>query len=95
MSNTERAMSNIEYEPIIFFNDPIEIYMNNRIAKFELANLRKAHKMTQKQVAEATGLSVQCISDIESETSGNPTLKSIIRYLNCFGYELYFQKRKA
>lgn len=95
MSNTERAMSNIEYEPIIFFNDPIEIYMNNRIAKFELASLRKAHKMTQKQVAEATGLSVQCISDIESETSGNPTLKSIIRYLNCFGYELYFQKRKA
>ena len=88
-------MSNIEYEPIIFFNDPIEIYMNNRIAKFELASLRKAHKMTQKQVAEATGLSVQCISDIESETSGNPTLKSIIRYLNCFGYELYFQKRKA
>ena len=95
MSNTECTMSNIEYEPIIFFNDPIEIYMNNRITKFELASLRKAHKMTQKQVAEATGLSVQCISDIESETSGNPTLKSIIRYLNCFGYELYFQKRKA
>ena len=62
-------------------------------SEFELSKLRKAHKMTQKQVAEATGLSVQCISDIESETGGNPTLKSIIRYLNCFGYELYFQKK--
>ena len=86
-------MANIPWEPIIFFNDPIEIYMNNRCTKFELSKLRKAHKMTQKEVAEATGLSVQCISDIESETSGNPTLKSIIRYLNCFGYELFFQKK--
>ena len=83
------------YEPITFFDDPIEIYMSNRITKVELAQLRKAHKMTQKDVAAATGLSVQCISDIESETSGNPTLKSIIRYLNCFRYELYFQKRKT
>ena len=83
------------YEPITFFDDPIEIYMNNRITKVELAQLRKAHKMTQKDVAAATGLSIQCISDIESETSGNPTLKSIIRYLNCFGYELCFQKRKT
>lgn len=81
------------FQPIIFFNDPIELYIDNRVAKFELSKLRKAHKMTQKQVAEATGLSVQCISDIESETGGNPTLKSIIKYLNCFGYELYFQKK--
>jgi DNA-binding XRE family transcriptional regulator len=83
------------YEPIIFMDDPIEIYMNNHITKFELSRLRKMHKMTQKDVSNATGLSVQCISDIESETSGNPTLKSIIRYLNCFGYELYFQKRST
>lgn len=79
--------------PITLPNDPVELYMNNRITKMDLSRLRKSHKMTQKQVAEVTGLSVQCISDIESESSGNPTLKSIIRYLNCFGYDLYFQKR--
>lgn len=80
-------------EPIIWIGDPIELYMDTRLSKFELSRLRKSHKMTQKEVSNATGLSIQCISDIESETSGNPTLKSIIKYLDCFGYELYFQKK--
>lgn len=81
------------WEPIIFVDDPIEIYMNTAITKMDLQRIRKANKMTQKDVSKATGLSLQCISDIESANNGNPTLKSIIRYLNCFGYELYFHKR--
>lgn len=81
------------WEPIIFVNDPIEIYMNTMLTKMDLQRIRKANKMTQKDVSQATGLSLQCISDIESANNGNPTLKSIIRYLNCFGYELYFCKR--
>lgn len=83
------------WEPIIFVDDPIELYMNTRITKAELSCLRKAAHFTQKDVAAATGLSIRCISDIESEDSGNPTLKSVMRYLACFGYELYFQKRKT
>lgn len=82
------------WDPIIFFNDPIELYLNTRITKAELYKLRKAHHMTQKQVSDATGLSMSCISDIESEDSGNPTLRSVQRYLACFGYELTFSRRK-
>ena len=82
------------WEPIIFVDDPIEIYMNTTITKMDLQRIRKANKMTQKDVSKATGLSLQCISDIESVNSGNPTLKSIIRYLNCFGYELYFHRKE-
>lgn len=80
------------HDALIFIDDPVELYISQRITKHELSKLRKAHKMTQKDVAAATGLSVQCVSDIESESSGNPTLKSIVRYLACFGYEMYFRK---
>ena len=81
------------WEPIIFVDDSIDIYMNTMLTKMDLQRLRKSYKLTQKDVSKATGLSLQCISDIESQNNGNPTLKSIIRYLNCFGYELYFHKR--
>ena len=79
--------------PLVFYDDPVETYISQRISKAELSKIRKRSKMTQKEVAKVTGLSVQCISDIESESQGNPTLKSIVRYLNCFGYELCFQKK--
>ena len=71
----------------------LENFISTRISKMELINLRKSKKLTQKELAKRSGLSVQCISDIESENSGNPTLKSIIKYLDCLGYELYFQKK--
>ena len=79
-------------EPIIF-SDPLEQFISKRLTKIQLGGLRKMKRLTQKEVSEATGLSVQCISDIESEDSGNPTLKSMIKYLDCLGYEMVFQKR--
>ena len=79
-------------EPIIF-SDPLEQFISKRLTKIQLGGLRKMKRLTQKEVSEATGLSVQCISDIESEDGGNPTLKSMIKYLDCLGYEMVFQKR--
>ena len=43
------------WEPIIFVDDPIEIYMNTAITKMDLQRIRKANKMTQKDVSKATG----------------------------------------
>lgn len=89
-------MENIEnstlVEPIIF-SDPLEQFISRRLTKIQLVGLRKMKRLTQKEISEATGLSVQCISDIESEDGGNPTLKSMIKYLDCLGYEMVFQKR--
>lgn len=89
-------MDNVEnvtlVEPIIF-SDPLEQFISKRLTKIQLGSLRKMKRLTQKEVSEATGLSVQCISDIESEDGGNPTLKSMIKYLDCLGYEMVFQKR--
>ena len=88
-----RLDNNKRWDPVIFVDDPINIFMDTMITKMDLSRLRKSNKLTQKDVSNATGLSIQCISDIESANGGNPTLKSIIRYLNCFGYELYFKKK--
>lgn len=79
-------------EPIIF-SDPLEQFISKRLTKIQLVGLRKMKRITQKEMSEATGLSVQCISDIENEDSGNPTLKSLIKYLDCLGYEISFQKK--
>lgn len=75
--------------------DPMEQYIDRKLTKMELAGMRKSRHLTQKQVADATGLSIRCVSDIESESDGNPTLKNLIKYLDCMGYEICFQKKQV
>ena len=79
-------------EPIIFA-DPTEQFISTRITKMQLGDLRKIKHLTQKELSEVSGLSIQCISDIENTTSGNPTLKSLVKYLDCLGFEICFQKK--
>ena len=57
--------------------------------------MRKAKGLSQKELSAMSGLSVQCISDIESTNSGNPTLRSMIKYLECLGYEMLFKKKNV
>lgn len=83
---------NIILDPLII-NDPTEQYISKRITKIQLTELRKQNKLTQKELASISGLSIKCISDIENENCGNPTLKSLIKYLDCLGYEICFQKK--
>lgn len=70
-----------------------EQFLSKRLAKMELIELRKSKGLSQKEMSRISGLSVQCISDIESANSGNPTLRSMIKYLECLGYEMVFQKK--
>ena len=70
----------------------LENMISTRLTKAELKDLR-ASRFTQKELSVDTGLSIQCISDIESTTSGNPTLRSLIKYLDALGYEMVFQKK--
>lgn len=71
----------------------VERYINKRITKDELSEMRKAKGLSQKELSDISGLSVRCISDIENPDNGNPTLNSIIRYINALGYEIMFQKK--
>lgn len=77
----------------MIFSDPVEQMISTRLTKMQLSDLRKIKHLTQKELSMITGLSVQCISDIENDKSGNPTLKSLVKYLDCLGYEICFQKK--
>lgn len=70
-----------------------EQYISRILTKMELAELRKSKGLSQKELSALSGLSVQCISDIENVSSGNPTLKSITRYLDSLGFEMLFRKK--
>lgn len=86
-------MNNEPHCPIIFVGDKVELELSRMETKYQLHIIRKIHRMSQRQVSELTGLSTKCISDIESIGTGNPTLKSIIKFLDCFGYEINIRKK--
>lgn len=85
----------ILFDPIIDLSPEgkAERFISNRLTRMELSELRRRARLTQKELSDLTGLSTQCISYIESEKGGNPTLKSIMRYLEPLGYELYFRPK--
>ena len=74
-------------------DEDIDKYISRRLTKDELSEMRKAKGLSQKELSDISGLSVRCISDIENPNEGNPTLNSIIKYINALGYEIMFQRR--
>lgn len=69
--------------------DNIENLIRDKLLREQLLILRKSKHMTQKQLAEKSGLSESCISNIESGEISSPTLRSLIRYTEALGVELY------
>lgn len=63
--------------------------IEDKLLRMQLANVRKSKHLTQKQLAELSGLSESCISNIESGSDSSPTLRSLIRYTSALGIELY------
>ena len=49
--------------------------------------IRKEKKLTQKDIANKTGLSQQMVSKIESY-NGNPSIESFVKYCNGIGINL-------
>lgn len=68
--------------------DNIDALINDKLLRTELANIRKSRRLTQKQLAQISGLSESCISNIESGESSSPTLRSLIKYTTALGVEL-------
>jgi len=61
----------------------------------ELTEARKQKKLTQKQIKEATGLTQQVISRIESNTDISPSLKNLMIYASALDYELTLQPKQV
>lgn len=57
-----------------------------------IVNYRKKHNITQKQIAQRSGLTQQMISRIE-KFGNSPSLDTFIRYLNAMRLELTFKSQ--
>ena len=56
----------------------------------QLIEMRKAERMTQQDVANATGMSQQAVSRIEKGSGA--TINSLIKYLTGIGYSIELKK---
>lgn len=66
----------------------------DKLLRMELANIRKAKHLTQKDLSRLSGLSESCISNIESGEDSSPTLRSLIRYATALGIDFYIKTNK-
>lgn len=60
----------------------------------EMISLRKAEKMTQRQLAQVIGKKQQIVSRVEKKES-SPSLKLFCNMINALGYELQIAKKKT
>lgn len=72
-------------------NPELEIYMRQADAQYrlikEIAEYRKSAGITQKQVAERSGLTQQMVSRME-KIDNSPTLDNFLRYVLAIGLNL-------
>lgn len=77
----------------IHYYSKLDQTINAVLTKMNFAEMRQSQHLTKKRLSEITGLSVKCIADIESTSSGNPTFNSIMKYITALGYECNFVKK--
>ncbi|NCI19745.1 helix-turn-helix transcriptional regulator [Clostridium botulinum] len=84
-----------EIEKAIENNPELEIYMKQADAQYQLikslVEFRKSAKITQREVAERSGLTQQMVSRIE-KIDNSPTLDVFLRYVSALGLELKINK---
>lgn len=70
-----------------------DILITDKLLRMQLAEIRKS-KMSQKELSEISGLSLGCISNIESGEQSSPTLRSVIKYATALGIDLYIKQNE-
>ena len=70
-------------------NTNTEFLIQDKLIRMQLTDIRKSKHLTQKQMSELSGLSASCISNIESGENSSPTLRSLIRYANALGVNIF------
>ena len=70
-------------------NTNTEFLIQDKLIRMQLTDIRKSKHLTQKRMSELSGLSASCISNIESGENSSPTLRSLIRYANALGVNIF------
>ena len=74
-------------------NTNIDNLITDKLLRMQLTEIRKSKKLTQEELSKRSGLSKSCISNIESGDNNSPTLRSLIRYANAIGVDIYIGKK--
>lgn len=69
--------------------------INDKLLRMQLHNIRKSKHLTQNDISELSGLSISCISNIETGEQSSPTLRSLIKYATALGIELYIKENET
>ena len=70
-------------------NTNTECSIQDKLIRMQLADIRKSKHLTQEELSKKSGLSKSCISNIESGDNSSPTLRSLIRYINALGVNIF------
>lgn len=71
----------------------MDIIIDSRLLRIELAEIRKSKNLTQAQVSQKSGLSKSTISNIESGEEKGVTLTSIIKYARAIDCSLFVKSK--
>ena len=74
-------------------NNTIDIIIDSKLLRLELAEMRKDKGLTQSQVAERSGLSKSTISNIECGEEKGVTLNSIMKYARAIDCSLFIKNK--
>lgn len=85
MGVLEKLKKEVVLDPLLKNQYEMEMEIYN-IAIY-LKKIRKEKNLTQKDIAQKTGLTQQMVSKIESY-NGNPSMESFVRYCNGIGISL-------
>lgn len=72
----------------------LDIIIDSKLLRLELAEMRKNKNLTQSQVAERSGLSRSTISNIECSEEKGVSLTSIIKYARAIDCSLFVKERR-
>ena len=72
----------------------MENEIQEQLLRIQLTEIRKS-KMSQAELSKISGLSITCISSIESSNDRSPTLRSLIKYATSLGVDLYIDTNKV
>lgn len=72
----------------------LDIIIDSKLLRLELAEMRKNKNLTQAQVAERCGLSKSTISNIECGEEKGVTLASIMKYARAVDCSIFVKNKE-
>ena len=69
----------------------IDLDLKDSFLRMDLKAIRKSKGLSQKELSELSGLSVDTICNMENGDRSF-TIKSLLKYLNALGYDIFIKK---